>query len=832
MKAVIMAGGEGTRLRPLTSNAPKPLLPLLNRPMMEHIVGLLVRHGFDDIVVTLAFLPQSIRAYFGDGSEFGVRMVYATEESPLGTAGSVGNAREVLAEPFLVISGDVLTDIDLSALVEFHSSHEAVATLALKSVPNPLEFGIVIASPEGMVERFLEKPTWGEVFSDTVNTGIYVCDPRVFDHIPPGERCDFSSDVFPSVMASGGRVCGYVAEGYWEDVGTLDAYLRAHRDALDGAVALDIPGMRVDRQVWMGEGAEVDPAAQVDGPAMLGDHCRVQAGARIGPYAVVGANVSVGSGVLIERSVVCDSTYLGDSVRLRGSIVGPSCDLRDHARCEEGTVLGDHCFVGDHAVVNPGVRVYPYKTVEPGAIVNSSIVWESRGARSLFSAGGVTGLANVDVTPEMACRVAMAYASSLKKGATVTTSRDSSRAARALKRAVMAGLNAAGVNVDDLAMASVPLTRFHIGTRRAQGGLTVRLCPGDPQSVAIRFFDADGIDMDEVGQRRIERSFNRGDFRRVFAADIGEIDFPARALDYYTAALIDTVDVEEIRAQAFTVVVDYAFGSTAMIMPTLLGKLGADVLAINPYAYTAGAAAFDAGVHAARVADLVRASDSTMGAVLDPGGERITLIDETGHILTTDQALLALVAMSAAAYPKCHVALPVSVTAMAERVAEAAGGRVSRTRIGPAHIMEACRQSDVVLGADGAGGFIVGDFLPAFDAVATFVHVLGLLASTGGALSEVVAGLPQVHQAREEVATPWRDKGLLMRLLLERTAGAQTSLIDGIRIGNRESWALIRTDPDHPVTTVWAEGPTEAEARAKVTEWSRILRQVLRTGDH
>src|SRR5947209_10272373 len=224
MKAVIMAGGEGTRLRPLTSNSPKPMMPLANRPMMEHIVRLLKEHGFDEIVVTLAFLPQAIRTYFGDGSEFGVRMVYATEETPLGTAGSVLNARQELTERFLVISGDVLTDFDLSDIVRFHDENKAMATIGLKAMDNPLEFGIVITRDDGTIERFLEKPTWGQVFSDTINTGIYVLEPEVFDFIAEGQSVDFSSDVFPAILAKDLPLLGHVVDGYWEDVGTLEAY--------------------------------------------------------------------------------------------------------------------------------------------------------------------------------------------------------------------------------------------------------------------------------------------------------------------------------------------------------------------------------------------------------------------------------------------------------------------------------------------------------------------------------------------------------------------------------------------------------------------------------
>src|ERR1700691_3777578 len=254
MKAVIMAGGEGARLRPLTSNQPKPMLPMANRPMMEHVVNLLRQHGFEDIVVTVAFMANAIRSYFGDGSEFGVRMVYATEETPLGTAGSVRNARDELDERFLVISGDVLTDIDLTSMLQFHDKNNALATLALCAVENPLEFGIVITREDGSIERFLEKPGWGQVFSDTINTGIYVLEPEIFDVIPEGRSVDFSAEVFPAVLAAGDPIYGYVADDYWEDVGTTAAYLKAHEDILDGRVEGDVAGFELPPGGWVGQG--------------------------------------------------------------------------------------------------------------------------------------------------------------------------------------------------------------------------------------------------------------------------------------------------------------------------------------------------------------------------------------------------------------------------------------------------------------------------------------------------------------------------------------------------------------------------------------------------
>ena len=210
------------------------------------------------------------------------------------------------------------------------------------------------------------------MFSDTINTGIYVLEPEIFDFIEPGRPVDFSSEVFPALLEQGKPMFGYACEGYWEDVGTLDAYGKTHQDILDGKVDIEIPGFRVGEGVWLGEGAEVDPGARIEGPVVIGDYCKVEPGAHLREYTVLGANVRVGNDAYIHRSVIHDNAYLGASVRVRGALVGKSSDLRRGARLEEGVVLGDECFVGEHAVINPGVKVYPFKSVEPGAIINSA----------------------------------------------------------------------------------------------------------------------------------------------------------------------------------------------------------------------------------------------------------------------------------------------------------------------------------------------------------------------------------------------------------------------------------------------------------------------------
>src|SRR5262245_40099874 len=715
MKTVILAGGEGTRLRPLTSNTPKPMMPLVNKPMLEHIVNLLAHHGFDDIVVTVAFLANQIRDYFGDGSDFGVTMRYATEDSPLGTAGSVRNASAELDDTFLVISGDVLTDLDRTTLVKAHRDAGATASIALKHVENPLEFGIVITKPDGTIERFLEKPTWGQVFSDTINTGIYVLEPSVFDFIPEGEVVDFSGDVFPALLARGHTLHGHITDDYWEDVGNLDAYIRAHADVPDGRVKVGVAAFRLGDHQWIGSDVEISPDATVEGPVVIGDSCRIEAGAVLRPYTVLGTDVIVKTDAFLERAICHDHVYVGPTTNLRGCVIGRNTDLRAHVRVDEGTVVGDECFVGQDAVINPNVKVYPFKTVESGAVVTSSIVWESRGARTLFGRRGVRGLANVDINPEVAVRLAMAYSTSVPKGATLTASRDTSRVARALKRALIAGINLSGVNVEDIELATVPLTRFQVRNSRSQGGITVRLAPGDPDTVEIRFFDADGRDIDPGAQRKIERLLYREDYRRAFGGEVGDIVFPPRSLEFYTAALERIVDIEQVRHQSFKLVLDYSFGAASIVMPSLLTKLGAEVLAVNPFASTSSATATaevrDAQL--ARLADLVRVSGSDLGFVIDPEGELAVVVDDHGHVLEPEELLLSVVTLIKEACPGAGVAVPVNVTNAVERIL-AGTGEVVRTRLWGASLMETAGARAVMFAGTPDGGCIWPEFLPAY----------------------------------------------------------------------------------------------------------------------
>jgi mannose-1-phosphate guanylyltransferase / phosphomannomutase len=828
MKAVVMAGGHGTRLRPLTANQPKPMLPIMGRPMMDHILRLLREHDFTEVVATVQFLGTVIRNYFGDGSDLGLSLAYATEDEPLGTAGSVKNAEHVLDDTFLVISGDAVTDIDLSKVVQFHRERGAAVTVTLKHVEDPLEFGIVITGEDGRVERFLEKPGWGEVFSDTINTGIYVVEPEVLAHVPTGEEFDFSKDLFPLLLEKGLPLYGFAADGYWTDVGNLDAYLTVHRDILDRKVRLSLEGFEMNGNVWLGEGSEVDPEANLQGPLYVGENSRVEAGATLREYTVLGKSVVVKSGAFLHRAIVHDHSYVGSAASLRGCVLGKNSDVKHGARLEEGVVVADECHIGEGAVLNPHVKVYPFKMVDPGALVQKSIVWETRGARSLFGERGVAGLVNIDITPEVAMRLALAFGGTLAKRSVVTAGRDPTRTARMVKRAMVVGVGAAGVHCHDLEVAPVPLTRFYARSTRAVGGIAVRTAPFDPQSVEIVFFDERGIDIDPGTQRKVERSFYRDDLRRAFHHEIGELIFPARGREYYLQGIHDAVNADVVREARPKLVVDYGFGGTVLTGPLVFGRLGVDVLAVNAVLDEDRVITTTEEAEAMldQVSALVRSSGATLGAVIDPAGERVRLVDGRGRPVRPDVALLAFVDLVGRVTEKPRVAVPVATSRVVEDLVKGRGGEVEWTRLSPAALSAASDQEGVAFAGGGGGGYIFPEFLPAFDGVMSLAKLLELLARAETTLEEVVEGLPSTHVAAVEVPTPWEFMGSVMRRLVERLDGDRTVTIDGVKAFRGRDWALVVPHPQEPLVRVWAEAGDTAAAEALAAEFAALVEEL------
>ena len=822
-----MAGGEGSRLRPMTANLPKPLLPVANRPVLEHVLRLLRRHGVTETVVTVQFLASLVRNYFGDGDELEMALQYATEQRPLGTAGSVKNAESALAdEPFLVMSGDALTDADLTRMIAFHRSSGALVTVGLKSVPDPLEYGIVICDPDGRVNRFLEKPTWGQVFSDTVNTGIYVMEPEVLAHVPADRESDWSGEIFPKLLEAGAPLFGYRFDGYWEDVGTLESYRQVHVDVLNREVEIDIGAFEVSPGVWLGEGAEIDPDVEISGPVLVGDYTRVEAGAELRAYAVLGANVVVKAGAVIERAVVHDNVFVGQRASLRGCTVGRNTDVMRAARIDEGAVVGDDCVIEQEAYLSAGVRVYPFKTVDAGAHVTSSVIWESRGHRSLFGPRGVSGLVNVEITPDLAVRLASAWATTLRKGSTVIASRDVSRAATALKRAVVSALTASAIDVRDLEVAPAPVTRFATAHSDAAGGIMIHTTPGDPQSVDLVFLDESGADLGPTAQRRLERVFSRQEFRRAFPGEIARLSYPARIVESYTQEVLSSVDASGADTADLRVVIDTAGGAAAVVLPTMLGRLGVDSLIVNGR-LDESSPTETLGSHMqglGRLGELVASSRASFGARLDPVAERLALVDERGQIIHDDRALLVVMDLVAAERRGGTVALPVTTTRVAEQVAAYHGVDILWTGTSATGLSAAAATPGVIFAGDGRGGFIVPEFSAAIDGIAAFARIVGLVARTKLTMSEIDARIPQAFVQRRAIPTPWSAKGAVMRAVLEAAGDRYVDTTDGVRVVEPDGrWVVVLPDPAEATTHLWAEGPDAASATGLLDEWGTIV---------
>ncbi|MBA2293894.1 MAG: NTP transferase domain-containing protein [Actinobacteria bacterium] len=823
MKAVVMAGGEGTRLRPLTSNQPKPMVPIVGKPCMEHILDLLRRHELHEVVVTLAFMPQAIRTYFGDGESLRLDIDYSVEEQPLGTAGSVRLAQERLDETFLVISGDAVCDIDLTALVAAHRAKGAAVTIGLKSVDNPLEFGIVVTDEDGRVERFLEKPSWGQVFSDTINTGIYVLEPEVLRHIPDGRPYDFSKELFPLLLEMGRPLYGHVLDGYWQDIGNLDQFRQANFDALDGLVQLDVPGLRLRGNVWVSEEVDIDEVEPVAGPAFIGANCRIADGASIEPYSVLSQGVIVREGARVGRSVIDAGTYLGRSVVVEGAIIGRGCDLRDHVRVHEGVAIGDQVTIGPEASLYPGVRVYPFKEIETGAQIHESVVWETRAASSPFGRDGATGLVNVDLTPETAVRLAAALGTALRRGDRVVASRDSADACRMIQRAIIAGLTSTGVHVADLRISPAAVTRHVLKTQGLQAGVHVGRSSGDPEVIQVRVFEWPGNQMTGPLQKEVEKHFGRRELRRATFAEVGETTYPARVRESYAQDLVDSVDVESIRARRFRVAIDYGHSPAAFTLPLVLGPLGVEAIGARG-TYAEGDVAELEPLHASRIVTGVRAD---LGVVLDRAAERLLVVDERGAAVPADLSLLLVVRLLALAGRTGRIAVPVTATDRVDELVEGTKLTVTRTVHSVSELTRAATDEGVVLAAAPTGGFVFPDVVPGYDAATALCKLLELLALQDRPVSELVAELPRPTLVHRALPCPWGRKGIVMRVLNEQLASRRLDLRDGVKAYDERGWVQVLPDPDEPLVHLYAEGSTSEVTTELATELVGLVEGIV-----
>lgn len=342
MKAVMLVGGEGTRLRPLTCNTIKAMVPILNRPFLEHAIGYFKKHGIEEIILAMGYLPQAIQSYFGDGAPLGVHLTYLVEGSPLGTAGAVKNAESFLDETFLVFNGDILTEIDLNDMIKRHKKTKPKASIALTPVDNPTIYGVVETDAEGRVKRFVEKPSWDEVTSNMINAGIYILEPEVLKYIPSSTHCMFENYLFPLLLERGEAIFGYSSDAYWIDIGTPEKYLKVNHDLLT---------RRYGREVQTEGKSEIHHRAQITGPVLLAEECVIAEGAQIKGPSVLGARCEVAKGAIVEGAVLWHDSKVEEGAILRNCVIGAHCHI------EKGSQVLDECVLGDNVIVSQGSKI-------------------------------------------------------------------------------------------------------------------------------------------------------------------------------------------------------------------------------------------------------------------------------------------------------------------------------------------------------------------------------------------------------------------------------------------------------------------------------------------
>ena len=729
MKAIVMAGGEGTRLRPLTCDCPKPMIRLIDRPVLEHIVELLKRNGITDICMTLGYLPEMIRGYFGDGSEFGVKISYSVEERPLGTAGGVRACRDFVGGgDFLVISGDCVCDFDLKSVVEQHRVRRAEATVVLTSHPEPTEYGLVLTSKSGRIERFVEKPSWDAVYTDMINTGIYVLSDSVMDMIPENLNCDFGRDVFPEMLRLGRALYGAAAEGYWCDMGSPEAYLKCTFDALSGAVKLGVGEEKIKSGVWSGtdlDGVEVVP------PVVVGKNVAFGRGAVIGPCTVIGTGSVVLSGARVENSVI-DSARIGEDAEVTGAAVCRNAGVGHSARVGEGAVIGPDTAVGRGAVIAPGVRIWDGREIYDGEYVGESVVTgHLRGMPHIFS-GVLRGDFGTVVTPETAMALGTAAASCGRAGAAWS----GGEAARVIASSFLCGVSAAGGCACELdsgfeAAASYAAEQFALPM-----SVFVRQSGSE---VELRFFGSGGAPLAREDERKLISALGGGQ-RRAAAQNVGSISRILGTFEAYAAASVSSaaVPMRGIKPPEVAVV---GKGASNRALREALRMLGCTVKE--------------------------RPRGTAQFAVSD-GGMLLIAEDEEGRRLDPEQ-MTAITALTEIKYGCGRVEVPYSAPAVIDVIAASLGGEARRCarpqRIFCDGVFGAVRICSVMAAEDCALSALVCQ-LPPFKTTAREVEVKSgraalmraIMESSAETASELAGGIRITTDAGTVTVVPAAEK--------------------------------------------------------------------------
>ncbi|HUV29787.1 MAG TPA: sugar phosphate nucleotidyltransferase [Acidobacteriota bacterium] len=829
MKAIIMAGGFGTRLRPLTINIPKPMVPVGNLPMMEHVVTLLTRHGITDVTSLLYFQGDAIRAHFGNGSAYGVNMKYRQPDDDYGTAGAVRCALDKINETVIVISGDLISDFDLAEAIKWHRERGSEATILLTRAENPLSYGIVLTESDGRIVRFLEKPSWGEAFSDTINTGIYILEPGTVELIPANQDFDFSQNLYPLMLSRKMRLYGKVMDGYWKDVGNVDEYRRVHQDLYAGLMNLDLKVERTALDggvVFKGANVRVEEDVELAGTVILGDDVVVEPGARL-QNCTVGQRSRIGRRCRLKDTTIWPDVTIGPNSVASSAIICGRSWLGKNVQLQDNVIVSDDCVLGDESTIKANCKIWPAKRVDDGAIVSSSLVWGEKWNRELFTDSKVTGLALTEISPEMCVRFGAAFGASLGRGAAVVTSRDASDISRLLRRSFISGLLASGVNVSDLETMPIPVVRFALTKGKYAAGMYVRHNPDDYRQLDIIIFDGSGLDMPTAKLKKIERNYFGEDFERATLDTIGHLDTPQRVIEDYRHAFLAEIDVKTIRNAAFKLVIDHSNGSSSQIFPTLFSILGVTATelnaSLNPRKFSTSSA--EQAQSIVQLSAIVTSLKADLGIALNPTAEKLTVVDERGKPVDSQLLLLLVTELYIRAQRPRSIAVPISASMGVEEIAGQHGVEVIRVADAHLAMMEARRQGKADFVGGTRGGFIFPGFQTGSDAILTTAKILEMMTHANTRFGELRQKFEQYVRASVSVPCPWSKKGLVMRRLITDSSSKKRQLVDGVRILEDDSWVLVSPDRFRASFNILAESTSKQNTSRLISRYRSLVEE-------
>lgn len=798
MKAVVMAGGFGTRIQPLTHSRPKPMLPIMNKPMMEHTMMMLKDLGITEFIVLLYFKPEIIQEYFGDGSAFGIKITYVIPDDDYGTAGAVKFAQEYIGdENFIIISGDLVTDFDFNKLFKFHEKENAKLSIGLTSVENPLQFGVVIANEDHVIEKFLEKPSWGEVFSDTINTGIYIIEPEILEYIPKGENFDFAKDLFPSLMQEKIPLMAYNLEGYWRDVGNPQSYREVYEDILTQKVKFKLEGKKKkypDGLLYtMGENI-IDETVEIIGTVLLGDNVTIKKNVKL-TNTIIGDNVTIGASSKIKNSVFWNDVKVNKHLLLDNGVICNNNFIDKNVTAMAGLILAENCEVGELVHFDKDVVIWTDKKIEPASIVTSNLILGNKYKNSIFEDGSVYGKSNIELSCEMATKLAEAFGAQLPPFSTVIVGRDHDKNSRMIKRAFLGGLLSSGINILDLKEIPPSALRYILANDEDLfAGIHFKRCLNDTASSEITFFNDEAMKIHSESAKSIEKAFFNEKFRRVDYTKIGHIRESHYRLEClnYMHKIIEKTDHKIIKHGNFKVVLDLMHGTTTDIFPKIINEIRVENIMLNSY-YDEQKLSNITNLEKKSFEDVSKIVESlsyNMGILVYPNAQKIVLVDDKGRVLSKVQALYAVLELLnlSAMNEKKRVFLPT----WAPDIREFRNLIIERGVYADFKAQK-LKEYDLVATVD--GNFTFTEFSYTRDAIYASLKIMELLSTYKIELSQLVSSLETFYYQHFLIDCPQKLKGKMMRKFLQYSKNKKSCSKIGVKIWeDKNDWVLMIPD--------------------------------------